>query len=141
MTGLAVLLAGVSEPEKLSGYEFTVVSSLAWFSTTTQLTTLIVLRTYMKTHGIARGLRVVGMLLILILLVYSVVFTVSALDDPTPFECAFVHGTWQSEELADVYTIFGAQQCLLSSYCSCLSAMWCAYKIFFTTKPIHCCLS
>lgn len=39
VTGLAILIAGVSDPTHLSKYEFTVVMALAWFSSTTHLTT------------------------------------------------------------------------------------------------------
>jgi hypothetical protein len=40
VTGLAALISGMSDPRNLSGYEFTVIFALDWFSSTTHLATL-----------------------------------------------------------------------------------------------------
>lgn len=89
VTGLAVLLAGVSDPKHLSGYEFTVVLSLAWFSSTTHLTTLTALRKYMDTHGLVRDARVVGMVIVLALIAFSLWLSLAAAGSTLPLQCSF----------------------------------------------------
>lgn len=70
VTGLAILVSGVSNQKTLTFWEFRVAMSLAWFSTTSHLATLGTLRTYHKSNPGIRHIRVVGMVLVLVLLVY-----------------------------------------------------------------------
>jgi hypothetical protein len=92
VTGLAILIAGVSDPKHLSGYEFTVVVALAWFSSTTHLTTLLTLRTYLARYGIIRNIRVVGIITVSLLLLYSYILTASANKANTlPMNCAYTY--------------------------------------------------
>ncbi|KAK5111455.1 hypothetical protein LTR62_004907 [Meristemomyces frigidus] len=72
VTGLGILVAAVSTPDHLSGYEFTVALALAWFSSTTHLATLTVLRGFLRSLGLVRDARVGGMVLVLLLLTYTV---------------------------------------------------------------------
>ena len=94
VTGLAILISGISNQRNLSGYEFSVMLSLAWFSSTTHLATLDALRTYLKTHGAIRNIRVIGMVCILILLVYVFAVTVNTVSiygeaNTVPVQCLF----------------------------------------------------
>lgn len=83
-TGLAVLIAGVANQCRLSTYEFSIILSLAWFSSTTHLATLDALRDYFVGHGVVRNWRVAGMLTILGLLGYSLFLTILALIGLSP---------------------------------------------------------
>lgn len=76
VTGLAILVSGVANYKSLSTYEFSVMSSLAWFSSTTHLATLGVFKSHLKTHGIVRHIRVAGMLCVLVLLAFSQAVTI-----------------------------------------------------------------
>ncbi|KAF0320471.1 hypothetical protein GQ607_012227 [Colletotrichum asianum] len=72
VTGLALLLITVSSQNDLSGYEFSVAHSLAWFSSTTHLATLDVLRPTLKRQNrYILAIRVLGVLSILVLLTYT----------------------------------------------------------------------
>jgi len=71
VTGLAILISGVSNQKQLSGYEFSVVLCLAWFSSTTHLATLDGLRPYLRSHSVIRNVRVCAMVLVLVLLFYA----------------------------------------------------------------------
>ncbi|KAF5018071.1 hypothetical protein F66182_9970 [Fusarium sp. NRRL 66182] len=75
VTGLAILISGITNQNNLTGYEFSVMTSLAWFSSTTHLATMDALRTYLKDHKLVRNIRIVGILCVLLLLGYA--FTVT----------------------------------------------------------------
>ncbi|KAF4952239.1 hypothetical protein FSARC_12704 [Fusarium sarcochroum] len=77
VTGLAILISGIANQKNLSGYEFSVMMSLAWFSSTTHLATLDALRTYLKTHAVIRNLRVFGIVCVFILLIYAFAIAVN----------------------------------------------------------------
>ncbi|SPO02569.1 uncharacterized protein DNG_05242 [Cephalotrichum gorgonifer] len=91
VTGLAILIGGVAGQNRLSIYEFSVVLSLAWFSSTTHLATLDALREYLKENRRIRDVRVGAMLATLVLLVYTFGVTVAAipLDNRLPVQCVF----------------------------------------------------
>jgi hypothetical protein len=91
VTGLAILIGAVSNQQILSVYEFSVVLSLAWFSSTTHLATLDALREYFLEHKVVRNWRVGGMLSLLALLSYCLVTAMLAqtrlLDPTVPIQC------------------------------------------------------
>lgn len=92
VTGLAILVSGVANYKSLSTYEFSVMLSLAWFSSTTHLATLGVLKSHLKTHGIVRHIRVAGMLCVLVLLAFSHAVTIQSWredDNTMTVECLF----------------------------------------------------
>jgi hypothetical protein len=93
VTGLAILIGGVANQWILSIYEFAVLLSLAWFSSTTHLATLGALRDYFVKHGVVRNWRVGGMLSLLVLLTYCLFITTLAiytsLDRTVPLQCYF----------------------------------------------------
>ena len=94
VTGLAILIAGLSNLRRITGYELAIVISLSWFSSTTHLTTLIALRTYMDSHGVVRDARVVGMVVILILMGFLLFLLSGAViyGFTRPAQCAFENG-------------------------------------------------
>ncbi|KAL0934406.1 uncharacterized protein CTRU02_211205 [Colletotrichum truncatum] len=72
VTGLAILIAAVSGKNKLSKFEFSVAHSLAWFSSTTHLATLDVLRPALRSQNPwMLHTRVFGMVCVLALLLYT----------------------------------------------------------------------
>lgn len=93
VTGLAVLIAGFSERCSMATYHFNIVAALAWFSSTTHLSTLVVLREYFVQHTLVRTWRVIGMLIMLAMLFVSqlVVFTQGYTEGyiTLPTQCVF----------------------------------------------------
>jgi hypothetical protein len=91
VTGIAILVAVYVKNCSISVYSFQIAASLAWFSCTTHLSTLTVLRNYFDTHQKVRTWRVVAMLALLFLLVFSMVLSHSATfytNSGAYFECA-----------------------------------------------------
>lgn len=70
VTGLAILVSGTLNKDRLTIYELSMLLGLAWFSTTTHLATLDALQIYLKKHRFIRHIRVGGMLAVLVLLFY-----------------------------------------------------------------------
>lgn len=89
VTGLAVLIAGYTDRCSRSFYYFRIIAVLGWFSSTTHLSTLAVLRTYLIDHPRVRDWRVTAMLAIFGLLVVSQAVTFSAEDGSLPLQCVF----------------------------------------------------
>jgi len=93
ITGFAILTAGILKSCTISWWEFQIVVSLAWFSSTTHLSTLVVLREYLQDHPAVRNWRVGGMLAILVLLFFGVLTRIALLDDyqiTAQMECVFI---------------------------------------------------
>ncbi|CZS99028.1 uncharacterized protein RCO7_00413 [Rhynchosporium graminicola] len=65
VTGLAVLITGYAQLCSISGHHFEIVASLAWFSSTTHLSTLTVLQKYLISHPMIKHMRVVGVMAVL----------------------------------------------------------------------------
>ena len=90
VTGLAVLIAGYIRPCFMSIYHFNIIAALGWFSSTTHLSTLAVLRVYLIEHPRLRNWRVVAMLFVLgLLIVAQVGIGTSTLDNCLPISCLF----------------------------------------------------
>ncbi|OCL02565.1 hypothetical protein AOQ84DRAFT_422468 [Glonium stellatum] len=92
VTGLAILIAGVANQCRLTVYEFSIVLSLAWFSSTTHLATLDTLRDYFLAHKVVRNWRVACMLILLVFLSYSLFLTTFGsvfLPQSSPIQCYF----------------------------------------------------
>ncbi|KAL2042779.1 hypothetical protein N7G274_004538 [Stereocaulon virgatum] len=88
VTGLAILIAGYINRCSMSFYHFRIVAALAWFTSTTHLATLTLLRTYLINHPRVRDWRVAAMLGILALLALAQVLSYSTQDNSVPFQCA-----------------------------------------------------
>lgn len=89
VTGPAMVVAALSQRCNISVYEFNIVSSVAWLSSTTHLSTLIVLRQYFRQNGTVRNIRIVGMLVNLSLVIYTVILTNAStfVDGSVHIEC------------------------------------------------------
>lgn len=87
--GLAVLIAGYTHRCSRSFYHFRIIAALGWFSSTTHLSTLAVLRAYLTDHPRVRDWRVIAMLGVFGLLVVSQTGTFSTRDISLPVQCAF----------------------------------------------------
>ncbi|KAE9379656.1 hypothetical protein N431DRAFT_526962 [Stipitochalara longipes BDJ] len=93
ITGFAILVAGILKSCTITWWEFQVVVSLAWFSSTTHLSTLVVLWGYLQDHPTVRNWRVGGMLVILGLLFFGVLTKVALLEEyqiTGQMECVFM---------------------------------------------------
>jgi hypothetical protein len=92
VTGLAILIGTIANMCRISFYEFQVATSLAWFSATTHLATLDVLRGYFRLNRGVCYVRVVGITVNLILLGISLI-AVSMGNGPdyliNPVQCVF----------------------------------------------------
>lgn len=117
LTGLAILIAGISSQSYISGYELQVVVSLAWFSSTAHLATLDVLRNEFNSQGIIREFRVTSMLCVLILLGYTSGVSTIIFDSSIPVPCSLSSNsegnssqesvsTFQTFEFAMIITAF-----------------------------------
>ena len=89
VTGLAIMIAGFSKYCSISMYHFNIVASLAWFSSTTHLSTLAVLRDYLISHPTIRTWRVVGMFILFCLLFSAVLVAWSQEAVGEPVQCAY----------------------------------------------------
>ena len=93
VTGVAILTAGILKSCTISWWEFQIVVSLAWFSSTTHLSTLVILWKYLRDHPAVRNWRVGGMLAMLVLLFFGVLTSTALWDDyqiTAQMECVFM---------------------------------------------------
>jgi len=67
VTGTAIIIAGFMKPCSTDMYHFQIVAALAWFSASTHLASLQLLKDYLIKHTIVRNLRVVVMFLVLLI--------------------------------------------------------------------------
>ena len=89
VTGLAILIAGFTDRCSRSIYHFRIISALGWFSSTTHLSTLAVLRPYLIDRPRVRNWRVIAMVAILGLLVVSQAGAFSIQNSSLPVQCVF----------------------------------------------------
>lgn len=73
VVGPAVMIGALAQRCRLSCYEFQMVRNLAMRASVAHLSTLIALRDYLVVNTVVRDIRVVGMLVNLCLLVYTVI--------------------------------------------------------------------
>jgi hypothetical protein len=92
VTGLAILITGYSQRCSLDGYHFTVIATLAWFSSTTHLSTLSVLHAYLVDHPVVKTWRVIGMIGVLGMLFHAELYTQQGLFSAVPIQCTFARG-------------------------------------------------
>jgi hypothetical protein len=75
VTGVAILVAGFANWCTMTVYEMNMVVALAWFSATTHLATLNVLRAYFCQNPVVRNWRMLGMVSIVLLLIAGLLIT------------------------------------------------------------------
>ncbi|KAB2569917.1 N-glycosidase [Lasiodiplodia theobromae] len=68
VTGIAIMVTIYTKSCDISIYSFQIAAALAWFSSTTHLATLTLLRAYFDHHRIARNFRAVMMVMMMIML-------------------------------------------------------------------------
>ena len=91
VTGLAILTAGYTNRCTLTIFHFNIIASLAWFSSTTHLSTLAVLRVYLMDRPRVRDWRVVAMLSLLGLQLAAQFMQDSSHSETGPLQCALEH--------------------------------------------------
>jgi hypothetical protein len=89
VTGPAMIVAALSQHCQISAYEFQVVSSVAWMASTTHLSTLVVLRQYLRENRTVRNIRIIGMVANLGLLLYTTIVATASysVDNSVPIQC------------------------------------------------------
>ena len=87
VTGIAILIAGYVNPCSMDYYHFGIVAALAWFSSTTHLSTLAVLRRYLIEHPHVRTWRVVGMIITLLGLLLAQFYVYGSGSPSSPAFC------------------------------------------------------
>ena len=89
VTGPAMMVAALSKHYQISSYEFQVVSSVAWMASTTHLSTLVVLRQYLRENRTVRNIRIIGMRANLGLLLYTTIIATASywVDNSVPIQC------------------------------------------------------
>ena len=92
VTGLGILIAGFANRCSMPLYYFNIIASLAWFSSTTHLSTLAVLRPYFIEHPRLRNWRVVVMLSALVLLSVAQAVLLSPEDNSVLTQCGLESG-------------------------------------------------
>ena len=75
ITGIAILIAGFSNMGIISVYHFNIIVYLAWMSSNVHLTSLTLLRSFLKEHKSLKILRVSGMLILLVMLFFALIPT------------------------------------------------------------------
>lgn len=102
VTGLAILIGALGSRCTISSYEFLVVVSLAWFSSTTHLATLDVLREYFIQNQVVRNVRVIGMVAMMILLSFGLIVEVAYYEGSPamPLQCAISGLSWNNDHYA-----------------------------------------
>ena len=120
VTGLAILFVAVGSRCKISIYEFLIVDCLAWFSSTTHLATLDVLRDYFIRNQMVRNIRIVGMVTMVILLSVGIVVLTRYSDDRAamPLQCAISSVSESMNNIAVILVTMILLQFLIFSYSS-----------------------
>lgn len=92
VTGLAILVTAYYQGCKISGYHFKLAVNLAWFSSTTHLSTLAVLQGFLIRHPTLKYLRVIGIFSVLGILFHAELYFQWFVALPVPAQCTFEMG-------------------------------------------------
>ncbi|PVH69689.1 hypothetical protein DL98DRAFT_541406 [Cadophora sp. DSE1049] len=106
VTGLAVLITGYAQRCSISGHHFQLIANLAWFSSTTHLSTIAVLQQYLIRHPVIKYIRVIGIFAVLGLLFHAQLHVQWAIFPFIPIQCTFASRTIE----------FGSEVLVVSSY-------------------------
>lgn len=90
VVGVAIMVAAIANQCTMSVIEYRVAFALAWFSVTIHLATLDSLRHYFTTHSTIRNCRVVGILIMIVIFLYSfalLMYLYNASDLSLPVQC------------------------------------------------------
>jgi hypothetical protein len=113
VTGIAILVTGYAQTCTIDGYHFMILVAMAWFSSTTHLSTLVVLRERFRACPALRLLRVIGMAWVCGMLIFGEILLFVSLDYYMVVKCGFspalLQGTdascWQAAIMVSLYLI------------------------------------
>ena len=94
VTGLGILIAGYKGLCTISFYNMNIITAIAWFSSTTHLSTLAILRGYLIDHPRIRNWRAAAMLLLFALLVVAQLAIAAPAEFCVPAQCLFYSWTY-----------------------------------------------
>lgn len=115
VTGLAILIAALANRCQLTLYELRIVFCLAWFSATTHIATLKVLREYFYDNKVVRNWRVIGIFIFLVLLCFFQVVLIlggneydpsNPVNHATPTQC-IIDGRTRTRSLSPIVILIG----------------------------------
>jgi hypothetical protein len=136
VTGLAILIASLSNRCRVSLYEFRVLVSLAWFSSTTHQSTLRVLQHYLFTNKVVRNWRIFAMVCLMIMLIFGLIAQTGSAPQTTALQCGI-------SNISGLYPLgpsqeFGNQPGLLNMIVICIQLLSTygrlVYDLFGKTK-------
>lgn len=112
VTGLAILIAALANHSELTFHELRIVFCLAWFSATTHIATLRLLREYFYDHAVVRNWRILGIFAFTVLIVFFQVVLLLAGNPQTaegvnygkPVQC-IINGQSRRESI-DIFSLF-----------------------------------
>ena len=97
ITGLGILIAGFKGLCTISFYNFNIITAVAWFSSTTHLSTLAILRGYLIDHPRIRNWRAAAILCLFVLLMVAQLAIAAPADFSVSAQCLFYSWAyWQS---------------------------------------------
>lgn len=141
VTGLAVLIIGLSRIDLISTYHFYVIESLAMFSCGCHMASVVTLRRYFQEHPLLASIRVGAMLIFAILLSVSMLYAGTTLSDeininlPCPLRCTATSQSGITRFVALILTFL-----LIFAYYSALAYVFpggtVAFQSWLVTKPI-----
>jgi hypothetical protein len=91
VTGFAILIASFALRCSISGLNFEIASSLAWFSSVTHLASLAILREYLRDHVWMLRIRLACMIAVLIMLLATVYTAIDYWDLVLPVQCSYAN--------------------------------------------------
>lgn len=123
VTGLAVLVTGYIQVRSISLYHFDIIASLAWFSSTTHLATLGLLKTYLFEHPPARQWRVAAMLSLFSMLFFAQIPAWAVVDNSVPV-CCFYSVPRVERDFADIITLMTTLGFLVIMYAEGITRLY-----------------
>lgn len=122
VTGPAMIIAALARHCDISCYEFQIVTGLALLASTTHMTTLAVLRDYLRHHKVVRNIRAAGMVVNLALLLYCLWLSAAAeaVDNSTNIHCAELDFSGYLYDSGQFFTTLVTTIFLVSSYAQSL---------------------
>lgn len=113
VTGIAILVTGYAQTCTIDGYHFMILVAMAWFSSTTHLSTLVVLRDTFRACPTMRLIRVIGMVWVCGMLMLGEIIVFIILDYYMVVKCAFAAASlqdtdascWQAAIMVSLYLI------------------------------------
>ncbi len=122
VTGLAILIASLSNQCRVTLYEFRIVVSLAWFSSTTHQSTLRVLQHYLFANKVVRNWRILAMVCLMIMLIFGLIAQTGSAPQTTALQCGIGNISGGVNSLGP-NPEFGNQPGLLSMIIICISLL------------------